>query len=250
MKANRVQIGGNILKYLLAIVTLGNCLLAQAEQKPFTPVAISYEVSLQSSRLGNATLGELQTKLQSSASGYKVVSETKAEGMAAVLMGSSLKETCDFKIQNQEVVSKDYQGGHGSKITYQVNFDWQNRKITFNDEETVDMPKGYVIDNCNLPFAFAITQGKELNKPIYIVDGKKQRVRGYTLQSSQPETITTNLGKFETIKVVMQRELKPEKTLTLWLAKENQFLPVKMEEKRSSRTTTMSLNSLEKLDAS
>jgi hypothetical protein len=237
----------------LAIIALAlaACLFSSfthANAIKFSPVEISYQVNLQSSRLGNATLGQLQTQLTPTQKGYQVVSETKVEGMAAVLMGSNLKETCDFEVISNEVVSRAYQGGRGSKIDYQVGFDWVKRKIEFSHDEVLDMPRGYVIDNCNLPFAFAVTQGQGLDQPMYIIDGKKQRVRGYTLQSSSVEMLETSIGKLETTKIVMQRELKPEKTLTLWLAHAHQYLPVKMEEKRSSRTTTMLLNSLEQLD--
>jgi len=194
--------------------------------------------------LGNATLGQLKTRLSNTPTGYRVISETKAEGMAAVLLGSSLSEECHFDVIENQAVSRQYQGGSDKKTNYQVGFDWQQRKINFVKGETLDIPKGYVVDNCNLPFAIAATKGESLGeKPLYIIDGKKQRIRGFTLQSQNTEIVDTAIGKISTTKIVMQRELRPDKTLTLWLASDYQFLPIKMQEKRSSRTTTMLLNS-------
>jgi len=51
--------------------------------------------------------------------------------------------------------------------------------------------------------------------------------------------LSTNVGDIETLKIVFERELLPERTITLWLSTENSYVPVKMEERRRKRTTTM-----------
>ena len=158
--------------------------------------------------------------------------------MAAILLGN-LTETCDFNIVDGRAQSQTYSGGRPSKTEYFVDFNWEERKIKFNGEETLDMPQGYLINNCNMPFALALLKDNEITETVYIVDGKKTRIRGYRLKSKSREMLNTKIGSLDTVKIVFERDLKSEKTLTLWLSKKHYFLPVKMQERREDRITTM-----------
>jgi len=111
----------------------------------------------------------------------------------------------------------------------------------------LDMPQGYVVDNCIMWFATALLKGElPEEERLYIVDGKSKRIRGYRLRSQSEEVIDTSLGQRETIKMVLERELRPDRTLTFWLSKNDQFLPVRIEESRKSRTTTFEISDLSK----
>ena len=83
---------------------------------------------------------------------------------------------------------------------------------------------------------------------MYVVDGKKKRIRGFKQRSSEPVTINTKLGEKEAIKLVLERELRPDRTLTFWLSPEDQYLPLKIQESRKSRTTTFEVETLELLN--
>ena len=208
----------------------------------FTSVKINYLVDMVSKKWGNATLGNLETHIQTNGEDkYSVHSKTKTQGLASILMGSNIEETCAFETNNNQVVSQQYNSGQSNNgnFDFAVQFDWEERKINFADT-TLDMPQGYVVDNCNFPFAAAFSKGHELKgKTIYVVDGKSKRIRGYTFRSLSDEVLDIKLGKLDTLKIVLERELRPDRTFTFWLAKEKQFMPIKMEEKRESRTTTM-----------
>ena len=213
-----------------------------AVDNEFSSVKISYLVDMVSKKWGNATLGNLETHIQTNGDdAYSVHSRTKTQGLASILLGSNIEETCDFTTDQSQVISKKYNSGESNNGNYDfsVKFDWEERKINF-DDTTLDMPQGYIVDNCNFPFAAAFSKGHQLkDKLIYVVDGKSKRIRGYKFNSLSDETLYTKLGKLDTLKVVLERELRPDRTFTFWLAKEKQFMPVKMEEKRESRTTTM-----------
>lgn len=230
-------------KILVCLVLLLPASSFAAELKPMT---INYTVSIDSDKLGNATLGRLATTLTKTDTGYEVYSQTKAQGFAVIMLGTNIEEKCKFSITDGRVVSDQYSGGKKKRTDYDVNFDWQNRKVIFDADNSLDMPQGYVVDNCNLPFVAALSEGKDLTKEIlYVVDGKNERIRGYTLKSTTEEKLQTPIGQIDTIKVVLQRELRKKRTLTLWLAVDKQFAPIKMEEKRESRTTTMLVTQLD-----
>ena len=225
-----------------AFIVQASAVLPQvASAQELKPISIHYTVSFESEKYGNATLGRFETQLsRGKEGGYSVMSALQGQGIAAILMGSNYQESCDFSIENGRAISNNYAGGRKALEDYQVKFDWTERKINFSDGETLDMPKGYVVDNCNMFFAAALLKGEGLSEqPLYIVDGKKKRIRGYNLRSSTSELLSTNLGHLNTLKIVLERELQPERTISLWLSPENSFIPLKMEERRSKRTTTM-----------
>jgi hypothetical protein len=215
-------------------------------QTHLEPISIAYTLSLVSEKYGNATLGKLQTTLNKTAAGYEVFQTTRAQGMAAILLGSDLQETCDFKVEGGRTISKSYAGGRRDLNDYHVDFDWQERKLNFADGESLDMPQGYVVNTCNLPFAAALLKGEGLSgETVYVVDGKKKKIRAYTLKSTEDEVLTTKFGDVDTLKVVLERELIPERTFTLWLSPDNSYIPLKMEDRRRKRTTTIMVDKID-----
>ena len=231
------------ISFLFAILPL--VLAPGSASAQLEPVSIEYIVSLVSDRLGNATLGKTETVLQQTESGYSVFSKTKAQGLAAIIIGSNEQQSCEFEVRDGRAVSSLYAGGRTDSGDYRVNYDWQNRRINFAKGDDLDMPAGYIVDNCNMPFAVALLRDTGLeSETMYVVDGRKKRIRGFKLKSTAIENIDTVLGTMETLKVVFEREFKPERTFTFWLSTQNQYLPLKMEEKRRSRTTTMMVHKI------
>lgn len=228
--------------FVMVIVPASNSFADELE-----PITIGYTVNLESDKLGNATLGKLESRLtRNESGGFSVLSITKAQGIAAMLMGSNLQLTCEFDIQDGRAVSSSYSGGRKNSSDYGANFDWENRKISFDDGESLDMPQGYLIDDCTMPYAAALMKDKGLeDETLYVLDGKKKRLRAYKLKSTSAEKIETSIGSLDTIKVVLEREFKPEKTFSLWLSPDNYYVPIKMEEKRKSRTTIFLANSID-----
>jgi hypothetical protein len=233
-----------ILPGLLGLVVLVAASLATSADSPATPsVTLRYSLSV-----GGAQLGRLVANYQETEQGFKGRSETRAEGMASILLGGDLSETCDFEAVGNKVISRNYvssKQGRGA-YEYATIFDWDARKVHFDNDVTLDMPEGYVVDNCNLPFAAALSRGSMLSEqPLYVVDATRQRIRGYQVSSVTEEMLKTVLGEINTVKVEMIRELRPDRSLTFWLAPRSNYFPVMMVEKRSSRTTTMKLESME-----
>ena len=211
-------------------------------QNTIEEVEVTFKLNLKSSSYGNATLGKFTNSFKKTETGYSVKSVTKVQGIAAIFIGSNEQQSCDFTFNHatNTATPVSYAGGTLKKEQYRVNFNWQDRTFEFESGETLDMPDGYIIDVCSMPFAAALAKGKGLDKQtMYIIDGKKKRLRAYKLVSSSNEIVETSLGDKETLKIVLQRELRPDRFLTLWLSLDDQYTPVKVEEKRKSRTITM-----------
>ena len=218
---------------------------------PLTASAQLSDVSLEYTlKVSGAKLGTLVANLSVENDTFRSTSETRAEGLASILLGGDLSETCEFSFDGSQVISQSYVSSKKGRGAYEnvTEFDWENRKLKFGpeDEITLDMPAGYIVDNCNMPFAAALSKGVLDNEqPFYIVDATRRRVRGYLIQDISKETINTRIGDLTTTKIEMQRESNPKRTLTLWLAEDKQHMLVRMIEKRSSRTTVMEIESLE-----
>ena len=203
---------------------------------------VTFKLSIKSKTYGNATLGKFANVFTKTETGYNVKTVTKTQGIAAIILGSNEQQTCDFSYDsnNNKATPTSYSGGTLKKEKYRVNFDWEKRTLQFENGESLDMPDGYILDVCSMPFAVALAQGKGLEEQtIYVVEGKQKRIRGYNVASIESEIVETPLGQMDTIKVVLQRELRPDRSLTLWLSTEHQYIPVKVENKRKSRTLTM-----------
>ncbi|MFT4636198.1 MAG: hypothetical protein ACI854_001022 [Arenicella sp.] len=235
--------------FSLASLWLLLSMIMPSQAQALSPVTISYTIKFESNKFGNATLGRIENILKTTEQGYSMESVTKAQGMAAIIMGSNEQQSCEFEVLDGKAVSQKYDGGRIGEIEYQVDFDWQQRKAYFNQKsgssESIDLPEGYIVDNCSMWFAVALLKNDiPEHQSLYVVDGKNKRIRGFKLRSTSNETLSTKLGEKQVTKVVFERELRPGRTLTFWLSHDDEYLPLKMQESRKSRTTTFEVAEL------
>ena len=243
MSVNKSKLTSSVF-LILASLILSTSTTFALELKP---ISISYEISFISDKYGNATLGKLITTLSNDKQMYSVVSSTKAQGLAAILLGNDIQESCSFTVENERIISHSYAGSRNQPSDFKVSYDWNNRKINFSDGDSLDMPQGYVIDTCSLPFAAAFLKNQGLSSEIvYVVDGEKKRIRGYRLKSTSKELLSTKLGKRDTLKLVLERDHDPSRTFTLWLSPNHSYVPLKMVENRNRRTFTFMVNQISK----
>ena len=85
----------SIKQRLLLLLLIGLCpgwSQASADALPET-MELVYEV-----KFGVMTLGSLSSKLTKQSTHYQVTKETHAKGMAAVFLGGTVREMCEFSI--------------------------------------------------------------------------------------------------------------------------------------------------------
>lgn len=230
-----------LLKKFLALscapIALASYTTVLATTAPSTPAADS-QVKLSYSVVWNGSnLGQVETTIKQQDATFEVASITKAEGMASIWLGGDLIQSCQFETRDNMIYSSQFVSKKEGKNSYAniIKYDWPNQKITFNEEPAFDMPSGYILDNCNFHFAAAYTAQEKLrNNTIYVLDGKKKRIRGYIFKSSSEEKLITPVGDFATTKIVLQRELDPAKTFTFWISNEKPYFPLKMMDQRKS----------------
>lgn len=224
---------------LLVCFALIPVLSARSDLLP-EELTLQYRVSL-----GSAELGSLSTRLRRSGNVYQVDSRTQAEGLASILLGGDVTESCVFSVNANEVQTRNYEVTREGKRGYRrsVKFDWHAGTIQFKGGDTRPLPKGYTLDNCSVPFAFMVgTRATFLDRMMHIVGGN--RIRHFTNSSITEERLATPLGVLDSIRIEQQRYDRPDRTFTVWVAPSRGNLPVKIVERRPSRVTTMLLTSV------
>lgn len=207
---------------------------------------LTYDVRLYETELGN-----LVTRLNKNGDTYEVRAETRAEGLAAILLGGSLREECEFSVSDSlEIQPRHYKIEKEGRDEYShsAEFLWSDMKVQYDNGRSLDIPlAGYVIDNCTVPFAFAAADKITLKEYpyIHILGGKN--LRHYEEIEVSRETVEVPAGKFETVRIDQQRVGSSDKKLSIWVAPARQNIAVRIEERRSMRVTTMELSSSEGL---
>lgn len=207
-------------------------------------VKLTYNVTLYETELGH-----LVTELRRNGDTYQVKAETRAEGLAAILLGGTLREQCEFTIsESLEVKPRQYtiEKEGRDAYSYTAEFMWDDMKVRYDNGKSLDIPlAGYVIDNCTVPYAFAAAEKIPLkNYPyIHILGGKS--LRHYEDIEISEETIEVPAGKFKTVRIDQQRVGNADKSLSIWVAPTKQNIAVKIVERRTMRVTAMELASSE-----
>lgn len=218
--------------------------LADDSEPLLKPHSIEYKVHLNSSSIGSTTLGKVKAVVSKSNDGFSVHATAKSQGLGAIFLGN-MQERCYFTMEKDRAISHDCTASVG-KQDYQVSYLWPKRKLSFDKDEALDMPQGYVMNITIMPFAIAALKGQILSDEVmYVVDAKNKRLRGYKHRLTESETIKTKIGNIEAVKITLEREFRPEKTITMWLSPEHDYLPIKMEERRKSRVTTLSITNID-----
>ena len=145
---------------------------------------------------------------------------------------ASASEISKFSFNNEQITSQQF--NRSSKVLVHNN----SMRITFN-------PSGKVIntqkDDKKRSFAWKAGVLDELNAELQIredlkgagmkatypiADAKGIDMRRFVKQGT--ETVKTPYGTFNTIKVIIQYENKPDRNTTFWLAPKLDYLPVKV----------------------
>lgn len=235
-----------VLRILLGLATVTAAPSGWSQLLPDS-AKLTYEV-----KFYDTELGSLVTELKKNGDGtYEVRSETRAEGLAAILLGGSLREECIFSVSDSmEVKPRHYSIEKEGRDAYahSAEFRWNEMKVQYDSGRSLDIPPaGYVIDNCTVPFAFAAADRIMLQQYpyVHILGGK--HLRHYEDIQVSRETVEVPAGTFETVRIDQQRVGDEDKKLSIWVAVTTQNIAVRIEERRSMRVTTMELSDSEGL---
>jgi hypothetical protein len=197
---------------------------------------------------GSMTLGNLHTSLKVSGGRYSYHKYTKATGLAALLTGIKITENTDGTISGNNIRPSSYlfnkKQRSKSKID-KVQFSGNSASGSYKGKPYKLSIAGNIQDRASLELVLArdIALNKsQLSYPVLERGEKKQ----YTFQKLGNENIKTPAGTFNTVKVKVIRSGTKRETI-FWMAKELDYMPVKVRHREKNNVITTIIKSYKKL---
>lgn len=197
-------------------------------------------------KLNGLQAGELKRSLSTNADGTRQFkSATKAKGVFSFFKPDLVEETSIWQSSNNQIQPQHYlyQRTGGKKEKHMsLDFDWQTQQLHIDDKKQpwqLKLEDG-TLDKLVYQLALMSDLAKEKTAFNYrIADGGK--LKNYDIRIVEEETITTPLGKIDTIKLIRHREGKNKRQTTLWCAPMLNYLPVKLEHTEKGGTVFTAL---------
>ena len=227
-----------LLKNTLGSAFISLLLLAQVPALAI-PAAFKADYSVAK---GSMKLGNLHTSLKINGNRYSYHKSTKSSGLAALLTGIKITENTDGQISGQNLRPTSYlfnQSRRSKSKIDKIQFAGNSAKGNYKGKPYSEAISGQTQDRASLELVLARDVALNKAKLSYSVV-ERGRKKQYNFQKLGNEKIQIPAGTFNTVKVKVQRAGGKRET-TFWLAKETDYMPVKIRhrEKKDIITTVM-----------
>jgi hypothetical protein len=207
------------------------------------PFKANYRVSLDGINLGTI---EFKFSLDSSG-GYQYSGRTRSSAFLRMFFSDVIRESSTGRYENNRLtpLAYEYKKTSGSKKELtQLEFDWQQQRIWTLSKGTrwsqPAPPNAY--DKLSQQQALRIDLSNGEKQVSYAVaDGGKVKTYHYKIHGE--EKVGVPHGDYQCIKVRRRKENR-EPDFSIWMAPELDYLPVKIERKRSAGLYRMELEKL------
>jgi hypothetical protein len=215
----RIPILGAAALLLPAIV------IAAAVPPPPQSVSASYNVSRNGMRVG-----VMQEVFEAAEGRYRIVSESHATGLLALLAPTPARVTSSGRLTGAGLTPLHFEGKRGDDDPRQLraDFDWENSQLKVlrsGRNEVLPLPPG-TQDQLSImyQFMFLAPDGtRELH--LSRTTGRRLEQHHYTVRTGVE--LDTPLGRMATVHLV--RKHTPEESgVEIWLAPQHRYLPMKM----------------------
>ncbi len=229
--------------FFQAVSVITFLLLAQSTMALPKAFQANYKVSK-----GSLTLGNLHTSLKYSGNNYSYHKYTKATGFAALLTGIRITENTDGQVSGHIITPKKYLfnqskrgGGKVDNINFSRNTATGNyKKKYFSVKTSADIQDKASME---LLLAHDLSQNKSQLTYNIVTQGEKTQ---YRFQKLGNEKLKTPAGIFNTVKVKVVRSTNARETI-FWMAKELDYMPVKIRHREKKDVITTVIKNYKKL---
>lgn len=202
------------------LIMLGAALPAAAA--PPTRVELTFAIMM-----GGTRVGDGREVLEHDGRRYRIVSESRPRGVAAIFLNDVRRESRGGVGRNG--LTPDYfeeTGRRGGTRT--AKFDWaagQLALVSGDSVRTVALPRG-TLDQASLAYAFSFRPVSGEGFEVHVTDGRG--VRKYRYREVGQETLVTPLGEISTRHFEKVRGADDRRGFEFWLAPDRHLLPVKL----------------------
>lgn len=196
---------------------------------PYTAV---YEVNR-----GNIMLGDTTFTLdRKEGDCFQLQGVAEPKGIAALFAGK-MTESSYFCLVDGHIKSQKYRiekENGDDDDNYTLRFDWGNQLVRTNQDEPRELPADG-LDRTVMEIALRRLLANAGNKlptaPFIFLMVEDDEIQPYRFQITGTETVATPAGRFSTVKV--ERINAEKREFRLWLARDLDYLPVKVERQKA-----------------
>lgn len=224
---------------------LFSLLLLSAQAVQALPSAFQAQYSVAK---GSMNLGNLTASLKYSGNTYHYKKHTQSTGLAKILTGIKITENTSGQFDGQDIKPKHYLFNQSRRNKSRID------KATFSTTKAVgsykNVPYNLSIkpgtqDRASLEIALARDLALNKNSLQYNV-AERGKIKKYNFQRLGHEKLQTSAGVFNTTKVKVVRHGNKRETI-FWMAKEIDFLPVKIRHNEKGDIITTVIRNYKKL---
>ena len=217
---------------LLAFIALA-CLQLPAFAGPsLTPHTAEYRIRI--SVLG----GRLNTRMDTTETGYIAESVIRATGMSRLIAGGSIREKSWFSEGEDKIQPDQYRSADTLSRDQQIadlDFDWDAGAVSglINGEDFHAALAGEVHDRVSLQYALMYDLLSNGESGEYLLQDAEE-LKTLTVTNIGLKQVKVPFGEFEALGIQHQR-VGSSRVTTLWCVKELDYLPVIIEQHRKGK---------------
>lgn len=196
-------------------------------------------------KLGGLGVGTLEKHLRREADGsYQVYGETKAKGIAAILLRDTYDEESRFRVDGDMIYPDNYRLGPRSEPDKQrvAEFDWNAKLVRLNNDRQYPLEPG-IQDAASFPFWWMLKPPLDHDSGnISIVDGKRLSTFRYEVKGIQ--VLESVFGETPCLVVERRKPGEEKKIFRMWFAVDHHYVPILLESIRPNYTLTFELTEI------
>ena len=220
----------------IALINCVNICIAEEAIKTYHAV---YQVELRGKIIGTS---EFSVQPGPGENTYRFTSKMVVHGMLRLLQPNPILEHTDFIYEKNRIRPTEFwsQNTNGEgKNDLHIIFNWDQGIATATEGKAVSVVEiqDNVLDRGSMQVAMMRDLSRDVEPgPYMLVDGDSLKTYRYAYEGEA--TQETPLGMITTREYTQQRDNSTRRT-SIWLAPELSYLPVRIEQKRSSKTYTV-----------
>ena len=208
---------------------------------------VSFAANLDSQTLrysvdhGKVHAGELEIIIENNSDQIKTTVISHLSAIAKLFL-SGLTTQSWFRAEPGGAI---LERGHSLKqntenVQAQFHVDYENNLLKLEPGDTSEIQPNEIFDSTSFPVALITSDVSSIDGKI-IREVNSRKARQYQYRAPQQESIELNGQKYETWKVTRTKVGDSNRSVTLWLDKNNQNIPVKIVSTKKKKDTVMTL---------
>lgn len=180
--------------------------------------------------MNGMSIGTITEHFESDGASYRVVSETKPVGLAALMQRQPLRFSSSGHVGRDGLHPALFEGRRGANDAPQVaaEFDWSQGNLVMKYSgrtETASLQPG-TQDRLSVMYQFMFLPAERLRQLEFAMTNGRKLDR-YRYRATPDVEVDTGLGRLKTLHLVKQREGN-ETATEVWLSPQHQNFPVKL----------------------